>query len=124
MSTFDYSRPRATAERLIARFGQTGSFRRKAPGSGGQPWNPATKTGGVATEYPCTFVLLDYTLREKANSDIGMTDKRALISTSGLTIEPSASDELMVDGEAHAIVNIMPLSPGGTVILYEAQVVA
>ena len=123
---FDYGPTHATAQRLLDRFGQDGALRRRVEGSvgSGDPWNPGSQTGGSTTDYPVRLVLGDYTARERSGSNVGATDKRAYISTEGLPddLEPRADDELVVGGDAHAIVSLTAVNPGGTVLLYEAQV--
>ena len=70
MTAFDYTRPRATAERLIARFGQTGALRRMV--SNGDIFNPEL----VPTDYPCTFAVLDFSKRDVDGTLIRQTDRR------------------------------------------------
>lgn len=115
--TFDYSRSRATAERLIARFGQSGSIRRLTPG-GGPDYDPGEPT---TTDYDVTFVLSEYSNREIDGTLIKAGDKKVLLSTEGLSITPALGDRIVVAGTAHRIENIKPLNPGGTVLLYEMQ---
>ena len=117
MAAFDYSRAKATAERLIARYGKAGAIRRTA--SSGDAWNP-TQTD---TDHDCTLVVLDYSLRERESTLIGATDRRVLISTDGLTITPTNADKLVIGSTVHEIVRIMPLEPGPTIVLWEAQCV-
>lgn len=119
MTAFDYARSRATADRLIKRFGQAGAIRRSVT-TGGQSWNPGSGST-VTTDYPCTLVLLDYSAREIDGSLIRATDKRVLIAKADLMIEPLQSDGLVIGGKAYSIMNVSPLSPGGTVVLYEVQ---
>lgn len=115
---FDYSRPRATADRLIAKFGQVGAIRRTVT-TGGDPWNPGSGTTET-TNYPATLVMLDYEAREVDGSLIRATDKKVLVSAD-VSVEPAESDQLVVGGTALEIVSVKPLSPAGTVVLYEVQ---
>lgn len=114
-AAFDYARSKATAERLIKRFGKSGAIRRME--TSGEPWNPDL----VPADYDCTLVVTDYTLRERESSMIGAKDRRVLISTEGLTITPTNSDKLRLGGVDYEIVDIWPLEPGDTVVLWEAQ---
>lgn len=116
MSAFDYSRPKATAERLISRFGKAGAIRRME--ASGDPWNPAL----MPVDYDCTLVVTDYTLRERESTLIGAKDRKVLISTEGVTITPTNADKLRLGGVDYEIVRVMPLEPGDTVILWEMQV--
>lgn len=116
MPKFDYSRSVATANRLIDKFGQAGAIRRTT--MGGDPWEPTP----TDTDYPCTLVVMNFSLHERESTLIGATDKRVYIATEGVEIEPTNSDKIVVDGTAHEIVRISPLNPGGTVVYWEAQV--
>lgn len=116
MAAFDYARPKATATRLIARFGKAGAIVRMT--ESGDPWNP----GLVPVPYDVTLVVLDYSLRERESTLIGARDRRVLISTDGVTITPTNSDKLRLGGVDYEIQWIKPLEPGDTVILWDAQV--
>jgi hypothetical protein len=115
---FDYGRSKATADRLIARFGQAAVLRR--PGAPSGPvYDP---TPGEPTDYACTIVVLAYDNREIDGTRILSTDKKVLLSKGSLAIEPALSDKLVIGGTEHAIVDpIQPLSPGGVVVLYQVQ---
>lgn len=117
MTTFDYTRSRATADRLIARFGQAGTLSR--PTKSGTPYNP---TPGAPDDHPCTFVVLEYAQGEIDGSRVLETDKKVMLCKGALAIEPATSDKLLVGGVSHSIMDVRPLSPGGTVVLFEIQV--
>lgn len=115
MTTFNYARTRATAERLIARFGQTGALRRTT--DDGDPFNP----GQTTADHACTFAVLEYAKRDIDGTLIKQTDQQVYLSTAGLAIAPETTDRLVVGGTALTIVNVKPLSPAGTVVLWELQ---
>lgn len=116
---FNYSKMKSTAERLIDRFGQGGIIRRKGEAGASSPWNPAA---APETDFPITFVLTDYSMKDKSGSLVQMTDKKAYISTEGVSISPNAGDQLVTENELFSIVSINPLAPGGMTLLWEAQV--
>jgi hypothetical protein len=118
MTAFDYSRPQATASRLIARFGQTGAIVRPTLGNG-PAYDPGEPTD---TSHACQMVVLDYDDGERDGTLIKYGDKKVLVSVSGLTIEPKLSDKVSVGGSSHEIMAIKPLNPGGTVVMYEIQI--
>jgi hypothetical protein len=123
-AAFDYGRARRTAERLIARFGQPGAIRRGADTSGGDSTNGLTPDSGAPTDssdFTCTLVVLDYSEEERASSLIEQTDRKVLISTKGLTIEPTNDDALVVGADVLQIVSVMPLAPGPVTVLWKAQ---
>lgn len=121
MSTFDYTKPRATAERLLARFGGAAAIRRSST-TGGSAHDPSSGTT-TTTDHACTLVLLEYTERERDGTLIQARDKKVLLSTEGLTIEPAASDLLVIGDNEYSIVNVDPLrpKPGGTTVMWTVQ---
>lgn len=116
MAKFDYIDARNTAVELIDEFGQAGALRRTTSDS--DPFNPTQTT----TDYPCTFAVLDYATKDIDGSLIKQTDQMAYLSTAGLTISPTTTDILVIGGATRTIVNVKPLSPAGTVLMWELQV--
>lgn len=116
--TFDYARSRATADRLIARFGQAGNIRRRT--TTGPAYDPSQ---GQPVDHPCTFAVLDYSAMEVDGTRVLATDKKVVLAKGALTIEPSLDDVVVEAGGAvYKIVSIKPLKPGSTVVLWELQV--
>lgn len=115
MTSFDYAKSRAVAEKLIAKFGQTGAIRRDA--KYGSDRNPTITT----TDYPCKLVDLDYDETKIDGTLIKRGDRMVYMSTEGLSIVPSTSDKAVIASVAHAIVSVKPLSPGGTVVMWAVQ---
>lgn len=124
MAAFNYDRSRASADRLIAKFGQAGFIRRSTPGTtgGGDPWYPVSMTGGASADYACTVVVLDYSAGERDGTLIRVEDRKVLIAVGSLEIEPAPQDQIVLGGVAHPIIDVKPLNPGGTNIYFEAQV--
>lgn len=112
---YDYSRARATAERQIRNFGQTAVLKRYAPGSGHNPG------AAIPTDYPCQIVVLNYSQYHIDGSRVQATDRKVLISTEGLSIEPQAGDRLLIGIHQYSLVTVDPLSPGGVNVLFTAQ---
>lgn len=115
--TFDYSDAKADADALIAEFGQSATLRR--PTNSGDAWNP---TEGEPEDHAVTIVVTDYRLADVDGSRVLATDRKALLAKGDLAIEPSTSDQLLIGGVSHSIIDVKPLSPGGTVVLWELQV--
>ncbi|CAN0653109.1 conserved protein of unknown function [Nitratireductor aquimarinus] len=127
MAGFNYAKSAQTAARLIKRFGQTGAIRRKTK-IGGTDWNPEFQD----IDYPCTLVVTEYTLKERESSLVEQNDRKALISTEGVSIPalpdnpasadaPTAADRLVIGGNVLSIIHVEPLNPGGTVVMWTAQ---
>lgn len=119
MSAYDYSRAVATANRLLTRFGQLGAIRRT-----GAPSGPAyDPTPGAVVDHPARFAVMDYEASEIDGTRVLATDKKALLAVGSLTITPTLDDKLVeADGTVYKIIPpLKPLSPAGTVVMYEIQ---
>ncbi len=117
MTAFNYTRAKATADRLITRFGQPGTLQRMT--TGGPAYNP---NAAAPMDYPVVFLVTDYSLAEIDGSRILATDKRVYMAVRSLEIEPSTADQLVGDGaKPFSIVEVKPLQPGATTVLYELR---
>lgn len=114
--TFDYGRSRQAADRLIARFGQAATLRR--PTTTGTAYNP---TPGEPDDHPVKAVVTEYAQRDIDGTRIKAADRKVLMSVGSLAIEPATSDKLVMGGVSYSIIDIRPLNPGGTVVMYEMQ---
>lgn len=118
MTAFDYSRSVATALRLITRFGTDAKIIRAGTPSG-PPNNP---TPGTPVPYDCKAVFDKWRTDQIDGTLIQMGDLKVLVASSGLSIEPTPADNFQYSATDYAIVNVMPVKPGGTVVYYELQV--
>lgn len=116
MTTFDYARSKATADRLIAKFGQAATL--LVPKNTGTSYNP---TMGAPDRHDVTVVVTDYKTSEVDGARILAMDRKVLQAVGKLVIVPTPAHKLEIGGVAHAIVNVIPLNPGGTIVLYEMQ---
>ncbi|SFH29475.1 hypothetical protein [Ensifer sp. OV372] len=99
METPLYVRLQATAQRLIAKYGQAGVVTRLTPPDpvlGGEP---------VSTPYPATLVPMAYEARYIDGTNIRTGDMQIYISSVGLAIEPTVGDVVTANGTDYAIVN-------------------
>lgn len=119
MTAFDYSRPLATANRLIERFGQLGAVARP-----GEPTGPSYDPGEpepVLT--PARFVITGFDAKEIDGSRVLATDKKALVAPGALTSPPSPEHRLVeANGVSWNIVHVDILRPAETDLLYTLQV--
>lgn len=113
MTAFDYTRPKATADRMIERFGMTAAIRRQT--LGGPSYDPSV----TVTDHTCTLVVLDIDLSKVDGTLIELADKMAYVSTAGLSIEPTTADKIVVSGKEYAIKNVKPLAPAGVTVYWE-----
>lgn len=112
---FDYARVRATAEKQIYHFGQGATLRRIVPGSGPNPGAP------TVTDYPCQIVVTNYSQYNVDGTLVKAGDRKVLMSTKGLSVEPQVNDRLIVGIHTYTLVNVDPLSPGGVNVLFTVQ---
>lgn len=94
-----YARLQATAQRLIAKYGQAGTVKRITPPDpvyGGDP---------VETAYPATLVPMAYEARYVDGTVIQTGDMQIYISAVGLPIEPAPGDVVTANGSDYAIIN-------------------
>ncbi|MDE1996775.1 MAG: hypothetical protein KGI75_30020 [Rhizobiaceae bacterium] len=115
MTGFDYAGARATAERLIKRFGQPGKLRRVT--ATGPDYDPEQ----TVEDYACLLVALDYDQQFVDNTLILSGDRMVYLSTQDLAVTPDLSDRLVIDGAEHAVISITSLSPAGTVVFWQIQ---
>jgi len=116
--SFDYTKTREKANSLIVKFGMPLIVRRAQTDST-TPWNPEELSH---TDYPGYGVVTEFNRREVDGTLVQTGDKKVLLSAEDLQIAPETSDLVVVDGVEYKIVTINPLSPAGTVVLYELQI--
>ncbi len=114
---FDYTRPRATAERLLERFGQSASLITQGVATG-SPTNP---TLGADAEQAVTVVETEFTYQERQGTMIQESDRKFTMSTAGVTTAPTTQDKLSVAGVTLSIVVVKPLAPGGVALPWEVH---
>lgn len=118
MPAYNYGRTKATAHRLIDKYGRAGVLRRVVNGSN--------------VDRAITVVLLNYSTRERDGDLIQFADQRAYISAVGMATPPDFDEEILVVGAGRAfsapfeiwrlVAPPMKLDPAGTVVYYEQQV--
>lgn len=108
-----YSNLEATATRLIAKYGKSADLYRQS--QSGPPHNPVI----TETTYTVTMVETGYSLTNRNETLVQAGDKLGIISTSGEA--PLLSDKIEIGSVKYSFVDISPLNPGGTVLLFEFQ---
>lgn len=111
MSTL-YARLEATARRLIAAYGKSATIVRIT--NGGPPHAPVPSEAthaALIVETGHKMTLIPETLIEAG-------DRMGIISTD-LGVAPRHADKIEIDGTRYNFVDLKPLNPGGTILLYE-----
>jgi hypothetical protein len=124
--SFNYARAALTATRLIKNFGKGSAPVKPLPNDNaiirisktGPAYNPVL----TETLHPCQLAVVEYEKTERDGTLIMVGDKKAFVAVEGVTIEPTTADRLIIDGESHAIMDVLPLKPGATVVCWEMQV--
>lgn len=116
MTAYDYSRPQATAERLLTRFGRAGIIRRQGV-IGGTPYSPVL--GPV--DYACTAAVMKFSTNEVDGTRIRADDLKVMVAAAGLAITPGTADKLVLGSDVYSIVNAMPLKPADVVVYHQLQ---
>jgi hypothetical protein len=118
--TLNYAEIREAANNAIIEAGQSGYLRRTTAGTGTDPWNTGA---GTVTDYPVRFVLVDYAERDRDGTLVQVNDQQAIIAVGSLAIEATEADKLVdATGNVFEVITMRPLSPGGVVLLYQAQI--
>lgn len=114
-----YDRMTAMAKRQITSKGQALTIKRET--GGGIDNDTGVYTPGVSQELDCYGVWLEIT--EQINTALGGTvqagDRVVMLEA---TQTPQQGDKLSVDGSYWQIVNVRPVAPGGTPVVYYVQV--
>lgn len=84
--------------------------------SGGDPWNPTPASSQSAN---VAIILSEFTNDEIDGTTIFATDKKVLVSATGMA--PMPGDGLTISGVRHQVINSKPLAPAGVAVLYEVQ---
>ena len=112
--SFDYAASAATAQRLIARFGQDATLNRMV--NSGTEWAP-TQTPDDKT---IKVVDLNQVIGSEEEGSGTLTKRTLLVSTSA-GVEPKKEDKVTIGGKKHEIEDVRPLRPGGVAVLYEVD---
>lgn len=115
MDKFDYNKSVTTANRLINKFGQTGSIERQV--NSGSGWNPSQDV----KNYACRLVVLYYLAKDIDGTLIKSGDLKVYIPAYGLEVTPKTTDKIVFNGVKHTVVAVTELSPAGVPIYYLCQ---
>lgn len=118
--SFDYDEIAATADELLAEFGQSCSLGSVTDGA----YNPETgEASPASTTHPVTAAIFAYPQRFVDGTLIRVGDKRALVSPVGLTVDPKPGDTLTdAAGAVFQVIDAKPTAPAGAAVLWTLQV--
>lgn len=115
--TFDYDSMASTALALLENFGFDITLTRTT----GASVDPVTgvETPGTDASVPTTGLIKPYPDRMIDGKRILASDRQLILSNEQ---EPLPADKPLVNGENWSIVDIITVSPAGTVVVYMVQV--
>jgi len=118
-----YARMQTTANRLLFGKGQQVSISHVIPGT----YDPTTGglTGGSTSVQTGTGAVFEYGNKNIDGTLIKVGDKQLLLSalkTDGTElVPPVVNDTVTIGGTVYTITQIKPLSPAGTIVLFDAN---
>lgn len=110
----DYDRIQNRVERLIHRIGKPASIVRIV--TSGPSYNPVTEEQAFAI----TLAETGYSLETRADTLVQTGDRVGVIATDG-EVEPELADKIDIDGTRYSFVDLQPVNPGGTMLMYRFQ---
>lgn len=113
---FDYARSRETATRMITRFGQNATLIQNT--KSGPDYAPVLSE----TPTPIKVVDLNRKVRDRSGALVGET-KRTLLVAAETGVSPKKDDKVVLGGKKHEIEEVRTLSPAGTDVLFEVDLV-
>lgn len=121
MQPFDYTKSRATAERLIKRFGQPATLLRKTiiPG-GGTEFDPQPEQV-IVESFALTVVDINTEIRPAGLDDPAPLTKHSILIAPDAGVEPSEADRVSYQGREHGIAAVRRVSPGPLLLLWEVD---
>tara|TARA_R110002167_G_scaffold42512_13_gene129160 strand:+ start:3647 stop:4003 length:357 start_codon:yes stop_codon:yes gene_type:complete len=112
----DWNAVAAEVAQALAEVGTTATLKQVA--NSGTDYNPTL----TPTNHACTVVTLDWKNEEIDGTLVKSTDRKILISTDGLSVVPAIGDTLTIGSDVLRLVEpFKPLSPAGTVVMYETN---
>lgn len=117
-----YDNAIALARRLLAKFGETSTVRRQAPGTppdASKPWEAGTAT---FTEYEVSAAWLFPEVERFDGSLVEAGDQIVYVEPFAVTPSPSTDHVVRVSGERWTILSVRTLNPNGQVVLHTLHV--
>lgn len=116
---FNYTRAAATAQRLIASFGQSATLT-KGNGVTGPAYKPTGYTDGA--EHTIKAVDLNRMERDASGALTTQTRRTLYISTEGLSgVDVEKGDCVTIGSNKHEIEEVRPLAPAGVTVMWECD---
>jgi hypothetical protein len=113
---FDYVNIREnTVNPLFQKFGKAAQLSVNVPATG-DPWD--SQIDGEEL-HDVTVIQTTFEKEDNNGTLVQETDVLFLVSTEGVTVDPSLADRLIANGVTYQVVRIDPLQPGPTTMLWK-----
>jgi len=119
--SFDYGKTKATAHRLLTKFGASGVLRRVLADTATYDPATATTTQPAELQTSCIAVVIAYPAHLVDGTRIRTGDQLAYISAVSAT-SIKVDDLLVWQGVTYSVVNAKELAPAGVNVLWTVQV--
>ncbi len=112
---FDYSKTATSTDRILTKFGQEVTITRRTAGT----YDTSTGVSAVTeTTQSGIGAIFDWQNRDVDGTTIKTGDRRLLLSAVDITA-PVVNDTVTVGSVVFTVMQVKPLAPSGTVVLYE-----
>jgi hypothetical protein len=115
--SFDYAEIAEAAKELITEFGLACTLTKKTAGT--NDGVTGTITGATTTTHTVNAVVDNYANSLLDGTLIKRGDKLLYIESD---VQPLIGNTISIGSVAHKVINVETIAPGGTVVLYQAQV--
>lgn len=115
MARFDYDEIREVAEELIEEFGQDAEL--LVPTNTGTEYAP--REGMVS--HPIVLVDLEQMATVAGSGTLVQSVTRSVLISTRSAVAPASNHSIKIRGRTHPIEELAELSPGGTVLMWEAK---
>lgn len=113
------ARARATAKRLLEKFGKACTLQSMTPGT----YSPSTSSVAAApTPYAIKAYMDQPNKTELASGQVVATDEMAIFAALGLAVEPKVNDTLTVDGKSRTVKMVNRVWSGEQVALWRVGI--
>ncbi len=119
---FDFTKPQATANRLLTRFGQAVTLTKTVQGS----YDPTTGLiTNTTTTQTGTGAVMEYNNRNVDGTLIKQGDRQLLLSpflaSGGSLVAPAVGDTVTIGGTVYTVTQVKQVNPAGTCVMYDAN---
>jgi hypothetical protein len=106
---------RATASKLMAKFGGTATIRRVTNGT----YNPVTGTASESTSDTTVKGVVEDVNAREVNDLVQAGDRRLTIAAADVNAAPTTSDRIIISGVTYQVVRIATIEQDNQPITYE-----